>query len=200
MKKLFFTLAIILLTFQNSFGQQPESAEDISPLLISEKIPNIEVTSLNGTAISISDIVEKKRSILVFYRGGWCPYCTTHLSAIGEVKEEILSLGYDIIAISPDSPEELKKSVEKNELSYELYSDSDGKLITEMGIAFKAPEKYSNMLLKYSDDKNARLLPVPSLFVIDTDGTILFEYISPNYKNRISDNLLLAVLEDLNKE
>ena len=63
-----------------------------------------------------------------------------------EAKEEILNLGYQIIAISTDSPAELKKSVEKNELSYDLYSDSEGKLITEMGIAFQAPGKYSSML------------------------------------------------------
>ena len=55
------------------------------------------------------------------------------------------------------------------------------------------------MLLKYSDDKNSGLLPVPSLFVVDTDGTILFEYISPNYKNRITEELLIHVLKDLNK-
>jgi peroxiredoxin len=200
MKKLLFTLALTLITISNVFAQIPENAEDISPLLISEQIPEVDITSLDGDAVSIMDVVKEKRSILVFYRGGWCPYCNKHLSAIGEAKEEILKLGYQIIAISPDSPDELKKSVEKNELSYDLYSDSDGKLITEMGIAFQAPEKYSSLLLKYSGDKNSGLLPVPSLFVIDTDGTILFEYISPNYKNRITESLLLNVLKDLNKE
>ena len=200
MKAFLFTLAITLITFSNVLAQVPDRAEDVSPLLISEQIPEVEITSLDGNTVSITDIVKEKRSILVFYRGGWCPYCNIHLSAIGEAKEEILKLGYQIIAVSPDSPSELKKSVEKNELSYDLYSDSDGKLISEMGIAFQAPEKYSSMLLKYSDDKNARLLPVPSLFVIDTDGTILFEYISPNYKNRITESLLLSVLKDLNKE
>ena len=200
MKKLLFTFAITLITITNVFAQIPENAEDISPLLISEKIPEVAITSLDGDAVSIMDVVKEKRSILVFYRGGWCPYCNKHLSAIGEAKEEILKLGYQIIAISPDSPDELKKSVEKNELSYDLYSDSDGKLITEMGIAFQAPEKYSSLLLKYSGDKNSGLLPVPSLFVVDTDGTILFEYISPNYKNRITESLLLNVLKDINKE
>lgn len=200
MKKLLFTLAITLMTISNGLAQVPDRAEDVSPLLISEQIPEVEITSLDGNSISIMDVVKEKRSIVVFYRGGWCPYCNKHLSAIGEAKEEILDLGYQIIAISPDSPAELKKSVEKNELSYDLYSDSDGKLITEMGIAFQAPGKYSSMLMKYSGDKNSGLLPVPSLFVIDTDGTILFEYISPNYKNRITESLLLNVLKDLNKE
>jgi peroxiredoxin len=200
MKELLFTLAIILITFSNVLGQVPDRAEDVSPLLISEQIPEVDITSLDRNTVSIKDVVKEKRSILVFYRGGWCPYCNKHLSAIGEAKQEILNLGYQIIAISPDSPNELKKAVDKNELSYDLYSDSDGKLIIEMGIAFQAPEKYSSMLLKYSGNKNSGILPVPSLFVIDTDGTILFEYISPNYKNRITESLLLSVLKDLNKE
>jgi peroxiredoxin len=200
MKELLFTLSIILITFSNVLAQVPDRAEDVSPLLISEQIPEVDITSLDENTVSIKDVVKEKRSILVFYRGGWCPYCNKHLSAIGEATEKILNLGYQIIAISPDSPDELKKSADKNELSYDLYSDSDGKLITEMGIAFQATEKYSSMLLKYSGDKNSGILPVPSLFVIDTDGTILFEYISPNYKNRITENLLLSVLKDLNKE
>ena len=69
-----------------------------------------------------------------------------------------------------------------------------------MGIAFKAPERYEDRLFRVSDGKNSGLLPVPSMFVVDTDGTILFEYISPNYKQRISADLILAVLHDLNQQ
>ena len=91
MKKLVFTIAITLITISNSFAQYPDKAEDISPLLISEKIPEVNISNLNGEKNSLNEILKEKRSILVFYRGGWCPYCNTHLSAIGEAKEEIKS-------------------------------------------------------------------------------------------------------------
>lgn len=198
MKTIFFTVFFLFALITNSFGQIAESAEDISPLMISEKIPSVLITSVNGEKVSLIDIVKKKRTILLFYRGGWCPYCNAHLSAVGQLEEEIRNLNYQIIGISPDSPEKLSASIDKNELNYLLYSDSDGALMKAMGIAFKAPDRHSKRLLKYSNDENSGFLPVPSLFVVDTDGTIIFEYISPDYKNRISLDLLINVLEGLN--
>jgi peroxiredoxin len=69
-----------------------------------------------------------------------------------------------------------------------------------MGLEFKAPEKYTGMLSERSNGQNNGLLPVPSLFVVDTSGKILFEYINPDYKMRISPGLLLAVLKELKKD
>ena len=66
-----------------------------------------------------------------------------------------------------------------------------------MGIAFKAPRKYSNMLLKHSGDKNADILPVPSLFVVGEDGKIIYEYVNADYKTRMSPEELIKKLESL---
>ncbi|MDH3650524.1 MAG: hypothetical protein OEQ53_12640, partial [Saprospiraceae bacterium] len=68
------------------------------------------------------------------------------------------------------------------------------------GLAFQAPERYADRLFRVSDEQNPGILPVPSLFIVDSDGTILFEYISPNYKQRIGADLLLDVLKNLNLE
>lgn len=177
-----------------------ERAKDISPLLISEKVPSVEITSVNGKSESLTDIVQRKLSVVIFYRGGWCPYCNAHLAEVGQAETEIKGLGYQIIAVGPDSPEKLKATVKQGKLNYALYSDSNGALMKAMGIAFQAPEKDREKLSNYSEDQNPGLLPVPSLFVVDTDATILFEYISPNYRQRISADLLLEVLKQLNKE
>ena len=197
MKKSILISLFITLSFYG-FAQLPENPEDVSPIKVTEKIPAIEITSIEDEPVLLTDIITEKKSILLFYRGGWCPYCNKHLSAVGELKDEINVLGYQIIGVSPDTPEKLKKSIAKNELDYALYSDSKGKLMTAMGIAFQAPNWYKNKLLKYSNDENMGLLPVPSLFVLDTDGTILYEYVNPNYKKRISEEELLEVLKGLN--
>jgi len=134
-----------------------------------------------------------------FYRGGWCPYCNIHLSEIQEVESEILKLGYQIVAISPDSYKNLDISGEKNKLNYSLYSDGEEKLSKVIGIAFKAPEKYDCMLYDSSGGINEVFLPVPSVFVIGTDGEILFEYINPDYKTRLSADFLVTVLKNLKR-
>lgn len=195
-------LSICILVFSSFslFAQLPEIAEDISPLLISEVIPPTDVIDLEGKSISLQSLMKSQKSILLFYRGGWCPYCNTHLSEVGLAEKEIKDLGFQIIAFSPDSPENLKATMEKSDIQYQLFSDGNGALMKAMGIAFNAPDKYGDMLYKYSDKMNDGLLPVPSLFVVDTEGTILFEYISPNYKQRIGADMLMSVLKQLNAE
>ncbi len=178
-------------------AQIAPSAEEISPLLISEKVPDIDIVTLEGEKISLMDIVSDKSAVVIFYRGGWCPYCNSHLSEVSLIESEILDLGYQIVAISPDAPNRQSQTINEVKLNYQLYSDADGKLMREMGIAFKAPERYSDRLSDYSDGLNDGVLPVPSVFVVDQEGIILFEYISPDYRQRISADLLLAVLESL---
>lgn len=187
---------IVLFTLPVS-AQLAEKAQDISPLLVGETVPDAVLKSAESSDQSFLSILSKKPTVVLFYRGGWCPYCNAHLSDIRDAESEILALGYQIIAISPDSPENLKASNEKNELNYQLYSDADGKLTKAMGIAFKVEERRKKRLFDKSGGLNDGFLPVPSVFITDTSGQILFEYINPSYKTRMSSKLLLAVLKNL---
>ena len=78
MKLKLVVLAVFVIT--NIFSQVPENAEDISPLLIGETIPNAKVLNSEGKALELNDILSQKPTVLVFYRGGWCPYCNRQLS------------------------------------------------------------------------------------------------------------------------
>lgn len=193
----YITLALLFMTMA-AIGQTPNSPEKISPLLIGQTLPDVKLTSVDQSKVDLKSVVDKKPTVLLFYRGGWCPYCNTHLSNIQNVESEIIELGYQIVGISPDSPENLVITGDKKDIHYQLYSDAGGELIKAMGIAYKAPEKYGEKLLNKSGNMNKEaLLPVPSLFIVDTDGKILFEYINPDYSTRMSGKLLLAVLKNL---
>ncbi len=188
------TLTVVSLSIS---AQVADRAEEISPLLIGETIPDILVMAPDGSEHTMLNILSRKPTVILFYRGGWCPYCNAHLSDIRDAENEIIKSGYQIIAISPDSPENLDITSEANELNYFLYSDAGGTLMKAMGIAFKAPEKNLEKLFRYSDGANSGFLPVPSVFIADSKGLILFEYINPKYKTRMSASLLIAVLQNL---
>lgn len=181
-------------------AQVAERAEDISPLLIGETIPPTGLYSMENKKILSDELFKEKPTVLLFYRGGWCPYCNAHLAAVGQITREIKALGYQILAVSPDSPEKLRESVEQQDLDYRLISDTQGKFSQAMGLAFRSPEKYRDMLSAFSGGGNTGFLPVPALFIVDRDGTILFEYISPDYKNRIEAPLLLQVVQFYSKK
>jgi peroxiredoxin len=177
----------------------PKQAIEIAPLLIGEKIPSITLKSLDNTDVDLLELISKKRTVLVFYRGGWCPYCNAHLAALAEAEKELLDLGYQIIAISPDAPKSLKVTDDKEKLNYVLLSDSVGELSKAVGIAFEAPENYKATIAKGSDGVNNSFLPVPAVFILNVNAEIEFEHIAPNFKNRISNDLLIAVAKSLKK-
>lgn len=197
MKKVLLIFLVALSTVANAQTAIPKSANDIAPLLIGEKVPGITLKTAENTTVKISDLLQKKKTVLVFYRGGWCPYCNLHLQALAEAEKQILDLGYQIIAISPDSPENLKITEEKDKVKYTLLSDSKGELIKAMGIAYEAPENYKSVINVHSKGINTSLLPVPSVFILNTEADILFEYIAPDFKHRITTDLLVSVLKAL---
>lgn len=197
MKKTLLMLFVTFSIISNAQNTVANTATDISPLLIGEKIPNQTLKSAENKAVRLSDLVEKKKTVLIFYRGGWCPYCNLHLASLAEIENQILAAGYQVIAVSPDSVENLKTTGEKDKVKYTLLSDSKGELSSAFGISYKAPQNYKSVINVHSNGVNKDFLPVPSVFIVSTDGTILFEYISPDYKNRISSELLLSVLKNI---
>jgi peroxiredoxin len=193
-------ICIVMFTLGfSAFAQKdlPKLPTDVSPLLISEKVPTAILKSTDGATVDLTKMLADKKTILVFYRGGWCPYCTMHLSALNDSEKELLSLGYQIVAISPDSPKSLKATDEKDKIKYTLLSDSDGSLSKALGIAYQVPDNYKTIITEGSEGSNTTFLPVPAVFIVDKDGTIQFEYISPDFKHRISNELLIAAAKSL---
>ncbi len=194
-------LPILLLFWQitlSSYAQEEIPAEptDISPLLIGEKIPGLHLKDISGKSVNLPELVAQKPTLIIFYRGGWCPYCNLHLSELQTIEADIMKLGYQIIAISPDSPENLAASVSKNKLNYLLLSDSGSEASKAFGLAFRAPDRYTELLQKASGGNNSATLPVPGVFVVNVEGEIVFEYINPDYKKRMKSGLLLSVLKE----
>lgn len=198
MKKQILILVVALVSL-TTFAQNdlPKLPTEIAPLLVGEKIPNLTLKSVDNVDVSLTDLLSKKRTVLVFYRGGWCPYCNIQLSALGEAEKELLELGYQIIAISPDAPKKLKVTNEKDKINYLLLSDSNGELSKAVGIAFQAPEGYKPYISEGSGGVNNSFLPVPTVFIVNVSGEIQFEHITPDYKHRISTELLIAAAKAL---
>jgi peroxiredoxin len=179
----------------------PSKPEDISPLLIGENIPVIKLVDAMGKDFDLNSAIARQPTILIFYRGGWCPFCNKQLSGIQEIEPELKKIGYQIIAISTDSPDNLKISAAKNKLEYTLLSDADLNVSKQFGLAYKAPAAYDKLLPMSSGGKNMdKLLPVPSVFFISKKGNIRFEYINVDFKQRINSDLLKSVAQTVYSE
>ena len=181
----------------------PQNPEDISPLLCGEKIPMAVLFDVSGKRFDLNRAISQKPTILVFYRGGWCPYCSKQLKNIQNIEQQIAEMGLQIIAVSPDSPAKLAQSTISSP-TYQLLSDDQLALAQAMGLAFflddKTAKVYRNKLgvnFVGLDGEQKVALPVPAVFVLDTQGMVHFQYANPNYRVRLSEPLLLAAAKQV---
>ena len=195
-------LFFLLFASTVSFAQQ--GMYDICPIKNSDSIPESLVYSQKGDTISLKNHIGNKPTIIVFYRGGWCPYCMKHLSALNEIKSKIDSLGFELVAITPDDFTKLDSSVVRSDNSdYTLFSDKDINAISDFGIGWQVTDelylKYKNvygMDLEWWSNSQQHILPVPAVFIVK-DGIIQFQHVDPNYSKRLSPELLLALIKSL---
>jgi len=128
--------------------------------------------------------------VLVFYRGGWRPYCNLELRAWQLLLPTLANLGASLVAVSPQSPDKSLSIAEKNELSYPVLSDSSLALASAFGVAFELPEELVELYGRAGNDLPAinangkRVLPVPATYVIDRNGRIVFAHIEADYRER----------------
>ncbi len=174
------------------------AGEALQPLMIGAPIPDVMLKTAMGESVNLRAAATEQPLVLIFYRGGWCPYCNVHLGQLQEIDPQLRELGYRIVAVSPDRPEELGKSITKDQLTYTLLSDSTMEAAQAFGIAFEVEQPMLDKLASYNIDLEAasgedhHMLPIPAVFLIGTDGVIEFVYANPDYKTRLAPAVLLA--------
>lgn len=196
MKKTTLLVLPALLIALGAFG-----AED--PLQTGDRIPAVILHTAEGTPFNLKAAVAEKPAVLVFYRGGWCPYCTVHLSQLQKIESQLVNAGWQILAISPDRPEKLAEADAKQNYSYTLLSDSKMDASKAFGLAFEVDaatrEKYKGfgIDLEAASGETHHLLPVPAVYLAGTDGIIRFAHSNPDYKERLSNEAILEAARNV---
>ena len=196
----FLTFAIALIS-QTAFSQMPMF--DICPLKVGVEVPTVMVVNEAGEEVDLKALTADKPSVIIFYRGAWCGYCTKHLAELNDIKGEVESLGYQIFGVTVDQYTKLDESQEALESEIEVYSDSKPEAIQAFGLDWKVDDALFNKYKKeYKLDleswsgESHHSLPVPAIFVI-RDSLVDFQYVNPNYRIRLKAETLLAVLRTL---
>lgn len=194
-------LAFLSLALGVRAGLAP-AATAVTPLPVGAKVPAVMVKTLEGAEIPLPAALAQKPTLLIFYRGSWCPYCNRHLAALAEIEPQLLALGCQIIALSPDEADGLRQAAGKNRLNYRLLSDRAMRAAAAFGVAFRVDEQtvrtyagHGITLAPVPGEPGARWLPVPAVYVFGRDGTVKFVHTDPDYKARLPAEAVLAAVK-----
>ncbi|MDX1571347.1 MAG: peroxiredoxin-like family protein [Xanthomonadales bacterium] len=191
---------VLLIVASVSAAEVAPDAFSVKPLLAGERAPEFEAPSAAGEVFHFDPEALDRPTLIIFYRGGWCPYCNLHWAELRRIEDELLASGVDLIFLSADRPSVLAEAMEDDDAPrYHLLSDASMEIAEAFGIAFKVDEATVDRYLTYDIDLEAasgydhHVLPAPATFLVDTDGVIKFQYVNPDYKVRLSPEVLLAV-------
>jgi len=186
-----------------------ETAEQIKPLQVGERAPRFILETVNHEPYVFDPTHLERPVVTISFRGGWCPHCNLHLSELRHVIPQIDAMGVDVLFLSGDRPNLLYRSLKREtqdsiaNLDYQILSDADAHAAIAFGIAFEASAKTIERRHMKGDDIEESsmlrrgVLPVPSVFAIDTDGVIAFSYSNADYKIRLPADQLLDVARSL---
>jgi peroxiredoxin len=181
----------------------PDSPQQVQPLSVGARAPIFAARTTEGVLRTFLPGSYKKPTVVLFYRGGWCPYCNAQLSDLHLVEPKLRESGFDIVFLSTDRPELLYSSLKATVIHYTLLSDSQLEAAKAFHVAYHVDDATLAKMREYGVDLEATTgtkqhqLPVPSVFIIDTSGTIRFVYSNPDYKIRLGADALWAAARPL---
>ncbi len=190
-------LSLLMLSFF-SFTQAQEKPEG---LFINSKAPDFKATDQDGNEVVLKDLRKKGNIVLVFYRGSWCPHCSRYLKQLQNSFEDFKAKGAQVIIVTPQGDEGIDSAVARSGASFPVRHDKDMKIANNYKVAYKVDERtfgrYKNAgidLLKENNQVKDAWLPVPAVYIINTEGSITFRYFEEDYKKRVPISDILKAL------
>jgi peroxiredoxin len=180
-------LALLILSGSFLFAQEaPEG------LFLNSRAPDFKAKDQHGNEVRLKDLLKKGKVVLVFYRGEWCPYCNKNLRKLEDSLQLIVDKGATLVAVSPEQPESIAKTIEKTKAQYPVLHDENLKIMKAYEVEFEVPEntlkRYRNGGIKIDEinGKNGNYLPIPATYIIDKEANIVYRFFNQDYKRRPS--------------
>ncbi len=168
-----------------------------------DRFPQFTLPNAVGGSVSSEELLKRGPLVVTFYRGGWCPYCNLELKAYQTVLPEIHKLGAELVAISPQLPDESLITVQKLELDFEVLSDTGNSLAGHLHLAFSLPAAVKDRYLSFGCDLEringdmSWRLPMPATFVLGSDGLIKLSFARADHGVRQEPEEVLTLLAAL---
>lgn len=189
-----------LAMMENATAQLRLSGVEQSALAHGADLPDAVLQDSNGKAVSLKALHSGMRTVIVFYRGGWCPYCNLALREWQRLLPDLAAANTQLVAISPQIPDGSLSTAEKNALAYPVLSDSSLAAAHAFGIAFTLPPVLKELYAKVGNDlptlngNGQWVLPVPATFGFDEEGTLVYRHVEADYRQRAEPQEVLRLL------
>jgi len=158
----------------------------------------------HGASTSLADALGERGTVVVLYRGAWCPYCNLTLRAYqDDLVPQLTERAIPMVAISPQKPDGSLSMKEKNELSFTVLSDPGNQIAAALGVltapsdGARAAQRALGLDLPEANADGTDGVPMPTVVIVDGQGIIRWIDVHPNYTTRTEVGDILSALNTL---
>ena len=170
-------------------------------LKMGTKAPDATLPDVTGKTQRLAKLYGEGPTFVVFYRGGWCPFCNLQLHDLMTAKPDFDKRGLRIVAISVDLPNESAKTQAKQGVLFPMLSDGNLAAHKAFHIVHVPSDTEAKALVGYGVDlekysgQSHHSFAVPSIFLVDKTGVVRWVHVDEDYKTRPSPKQMLEVAE-----
>jgi peroxiredoxin len=169
---------------------------------VGQKAPLFQLKNATGEEVALSTLLKDGPVILMWYRGGWCPYCNLAVLAMQKRLPDFQAKGAQLVAISPELPDNTLSTSEKNDLKFNVLSDPQNKVADMYRVIFELTPDVAQIyqekfkLHEWNGDSTNKL-PLSATYVIAQDGTVQWAFLDADYRKRAEPDDILEALDTL---
>jgi peroxiredoxin len=165
---------------------------------------DIDLLDAHGAPTTLYRATAGGTSVLVFYRGAWCPYCNIALNTYqSQLLPRLTERGVGLVAISPQKPDGSLSMQEKHNLSFAVLSDPSNTLARRLGIlshpseGVRAAQMQLGLDLTTVNADGTIQLPMPTTLILDAMHLLRWIDVHPDYSTRTEPQQVIDALDDL---
>lgn len=130
----------------------------MSRLKPGDKAPDFTIKDLEGKPHQLYDYLNGQKTVLLFYRGEWCPICNIQLKSFQDKLAEFHKENAQIIAVSTDTPQNSQKLAEKHNLGFPVLAGLGRETVEDYGLFYNHEKGHAE----------------PAVFILRPDSTVAY--------------------------
>jgi peroxiredoxin len=170
-----------------------------------DKVASFSLHSFDGEPVSWEELLKRGRLLVVFYRGGWCPYCNLQIRQLTLAYSQFEERGILPVLISVDKVDASSLVQNTYEIPFPVLSDPDLHAHEAFRVTMAVDEATFERYKEFGVDLEAwsgredHKIAVPSVFFVDENGVILWAHSAKDYRVRPNPQQLLDVADHIDR-
>jgi peroxiredoxin len=152
--------------------------------------PAFELPDQSGRVVRSADLLNGGKLVICFIRGRWCPFCVAQIQAMNAIVPHLGNLNTSLVAISPQTAHQSQLMADQHQLQFPILSDVGNSVARQFGLLYEVPEYQREIYrrafvnLPFINGTDAWELPIPAIYILAEDGSVIFAQVNADYTNR----------------